>query len=60
MRFEKQAAGFCAALKTIANDDFLLENFECYLSRHFDVWMEEYANTPDGLTSEMMQFASIQ
>ena len=37
-----------------------LDNFESYLSYHFDVWMGKFANSPDGLTSEVKHFAEME
>ena len=57
--FEKQAKELCDALRDMAKSDFSIDNFESYLSRHFDVWMSKYANTPDGLANEFRTFANI-
>ena len=37
-----------------------LDNLECYLSHHFEAWMKKYANTPEGLTAEMVEFANME
>jgi hypothetical protein len=37
-----------------------MDNFECYLSMHFDVWMEKFAYDPESLTSEVKQFAEME
>ena len=57
---EKVAEQFVNAIKTIAEKPENLDNLECYLSHHFEVWMEKYANTPEGLTAEMMEFANME
>lgn len=44
---EKLAHELIEAIKTISEKPQNLDNFECYLSHHFDVWMEKYAYDPD-------------
>ena len=51
---------FIEAIKTIAENPDNLDNFEFYLAQHFDVWMEKYANTPEGLAYEMKSFAEME
>lgn len=58
-RFEKQAAEVVAAIKHFAEHDDALNNFENYLSMHFDAWLERYAATPDGLAGELRDFARM-
>ena len=60
MNNEKLAKELCGAIKEMARKPENLDNFECYLSHHFDVWMEEYANTPKSLVSEMKSFAEME
>ena len=57
---EKLAEEFCKAIKEMAQKQDNLDNFECYLSHHFDVWMEKFANTPESLVSEMKHFAEME
>lgn len=47
-------------IKEIVSKPDNLDNFENYLSQHFDVWMEKFANSPEGLVSEMKQFAEME
>lgn len=54
------AAQFCAAVKAIASKPENLENLESYLSQHFGVWLEKYANTPEDLTAELREFAQME
>jgi hypothetical protein len=56
---EKTAAQFCEAIKTLASKPENLENLEHYLSYHFTAWLEKYANTPEGITAEMREFANM-
>ena len=60
MKHEHVAKQFVAAIKTIAGKPENLENLECYLSMHFPVWLEKYANTPETLTCEMLEFANMK
>ena len=57
---EKLAEEFCKVIKEMAQKQDNLDNFECYLSHHFDVWMEKFANTPEGLVSQMKHFAEME
>ena len=57
---DKLALEFVKAIKTLAEKPDNLDNFECYLSHHFDVWMEKYANTPENLTTEIKMFAEME
>lgn len=59
IKFEKEAKEFCKALKTIADNEYSLDNFESYLSYHFDKWLEKWADTPEGITDELKHFATI-
>lgn len=54
------AKAFTTAIQTIANKPEQLENMENYLAHHFDVWMEKYASSPEGLVSELQQFADVE
>ena len=51
---------FIEAIQTIAENSANLENLKLYLERHFDAWLEKYANTPEGLAYEMKQFAEME
>lgn len=58
-QYEQLAAEFCAAIKKLATNEKAIDNFEGYLSYHFPVWMEKFAGYPEGLTSEMQEFAKM-
>ena len=60
MNNEELAKIFVEAIKTMASKPDNLQNFEWYLERHFDVWMEKFANSPEGLTSEVKHFAEME
>lgn len=57
---EEYAKDFVKAIKELASKPDNLDNLESYLSYHFDVWMEKFANTPGNLTSEMKHFAEME
>lgn len=57
---KKCATIFVNAIKEIASKPDNLDNLECYLSNHFDVWMEKYANNPVNLATELKCFAEME
>lgn len=58
-KFEQEAKQFCEAIKAITEKPENLDNLECYLSYHFPVWLEKYANTPETITAELKAFAEM-
>ena len=56
---EQIAHQFIEAIKTIAEKPQNLDNLECYLSHHFPVWLEKYANAPETITAELKAFAEM-
>ena len=58
-QYAEEARQFCAAIKKIASNETALENFESYLSMHFDTWLKVYADYPGGITDELERFAEI-
>lgn len=58
-QYAEEARQFCAAIKKLAANEAALNNFECYLSMHFDTWLKEYADYPGGITDELEKFAEI-
>ena len=59
-KYEKQAAEFCEAIRTLANKPENLNNLESYLTYNFDKWLTTWANTPEGLAEEMKEFAEME
>lgn len=57
---DKLAIEFIKAIKTIAQKENNLNNLECYLSHHFPVWLEKFANTPEKITAELKAFAEME
>lgn len=49
MKYEKEAAKLLAAIKRIAANEYGAGALESYLTQHFPVWLERYANTPGGV-----------
>ena len=60
MNKEELSKIFVEAIKEMASKPDNLDNFESYLSYHFDVWMGKFANSPEGLTSEVKHFAEME
>ena len=59
-KYTIEAAQFCNAIRELANKPENLQNLEGYLEWHFDKWLEKYANTPDGMAAEMLEFARME
>lgn len=57
--FEKEAETMKNAILAFAEDREALENFESYLSYHFDAWMKKYARTPGEMCGEFKNFAEM-
>lgn len=57
---KKNAELFIDAIIELSEKPNNLNNLENYLSRHFDTWMKEFANTPEGLVSELKFFAEME
>lgn len=55
--YEDAAAQLAEAIRVFAENPENLYNFECYLSRHFKKWLENYANTPENMAQEFANFA---
>ena len=58
-QFATEAEIMKNAILAFAEDREALENFECYLSHHFDAWMKKYARTPDEMCGEFKNFAEM-
>ena len=57
---ELYAKAFINVIKELASNPKNLDELENYLSKHFDIWMEKYANTPYDITYELKGFAEIE
>lgn len=51
---------FVTAIRQFAIKPENLDNLESYLSRHFDKWIEKFANTPESMAGEMKSFAEME
>ena len=60
MKNEELAKEFIKAIKTLAENEDNLQNFEDYLTQHFDIWFQKFANTPESLTAELKMFANME
>lgn len=59
-KFEEQADRLCNAIRHMANDDNALENFNSYLSYHFDIWLNQRINNDiDNFVEEIYSFAHM-
>lgn len=59
MKHTEISKQFIEAIKTISEKSENLDNLETYLSHHFSEWLEKFANTPEGITSELKNFAEM-
>ena len=59
-KYEKQAAEFCEAVRTLASNAENVENLESYLSQHFSEWISKWANSPENIAAEMKEFAEME
>ena len=57
--YNKEAAQFIEAIKTIASKPENMENLESYLSIHFANWINRFASSPEDLVCEIQEFANM-
>ena len=60
MKCEKEAKAFCKAIQLLAENPARLENLENYLSFHFSEWLKDWADTPQKIAGEMLEFSKIE
>lgn len=48
------------ALVNFSNHPERIDNFISYLERHFSLWSEKYASTPEGIAAEFYNFSIIE
>jgi hypothetical protein len=58
-KYYKEALDLCNAIRIFAENPDNLDNFECYIAHHFPVWLERWANSPEGLANEFNRFATM-
>ena len=59
MKYENEAKRFTEAIRALAKNDDAIDNLKYYLSMHFDIWLQKFANTPESITAELNSFAHI-
>ena len=60
MKYKKEAKAFCKAIQLLVENPARLENLENYLSYHFLEWLEEWADAPQKIAGEMLDFSEIE
>ena len=58
-KYKNEARIVAEAIKALAKNEAALDNFEYYLSQHFEAWLSKFANTPSGMASELNDFAHV-
>ena len=48
------------AIRAFADHPERIENFESYLSQHFQAWLERFGQTPEDLSDELLSFATME
>lgn len=59
-KHEQEAADFCKAIRIFAEHPDRIDNLESYLTHCFTAWLEKYANTPENIAAEMLNFANME
>lgn len=57
---ETLAKEFIEAIRTLAEKPENMDNFESYLSYHFNEWFEDFITCPENLVCEIQQFAEME
>jgi len=57
--FESEAASVYCSIRKLAENPDALDNFESYLSMHFDAWLKKYAANPASMAAELHRFAHM-
>lgn len=58
-KYEAEAKILAEAIRRFNERPEALENFESYIGAHFDIWLKNWANTPDGLAHEFEHFSMM-
>lgn len=58
--YDKFAADFAAVIMELSSKPENLSNLESYLSRHFAIWMDRHASTPEDLVEELQMFVRLK
>lgn len=60
MENAENAKLFIEAIKKLSKKNYVLENFENYLSYHFDSWIEKHSTNPDIFVEEFLYWANSE
>lgn len=60
MKNAENAKLFIEAIKNLSKKNYVLENFESYLSCHFDSWLEKYSTNLDAFVEEFLYWANSE
>ena len=60
MKCEKDSRDSSKAIQLLAENPARLENLKNYLSCHFSEWLEDWADTPQKIAGEMLDFSKIE
>lgn len=58
-KYEAEAGIIAEAIRRFNERPEALNNFESYISHCFGEWLERWANTPEGLASELEHFSMM-
>ena len=59
-KYDKAAEKFCKAISVIARKPENMDNLQCYLSHHFETWLNRFASDPDSIAEELTEFAEME
>lgn len=59
MNNQENAKRLADAIRKFAENPENIDNFEGYLSNHFDAWMKKFAYDPYSLANEFQTFANM-
>lgn len=59
-KYAEEAKELAKAIRVMAEHPARLDNFEDYLSYHFDDWLEKFADCPSRMAAEMKVFSEIE
>lgn len=58
--YEKEALQVGEAIQKLAEKPDNLNNFVSYLTQNFPEWLKRWANTPESLACELLEFANME
>ena len=60
MKNAENAKLFIEAIKNLSKKNYVLENFESYLSLHFYSWLEKNSTDPNSFVEELLCWANSE